>query len=154
MDDALVLRGGFVGFPLGAVTFAQPEDRRRRQLAVLVKLRGQRLVIGNGRVEIAVGLFLDQPLLQERGEAVGLGRREGRGQKNRQNAQCCFHSSHGCSLPETPFPFVTLLQNHNSSLYPTPCTVLRCRGASGFFSSLARRLAMWLSTVRVVGKAA
>ncbi len=42
---------------------------------------------------------------------------------------------------------------HRSSLYPTPWTVLIQRGWSGSGSSLPRRLAMWLSTVRVVGKA-
>jgi len=41
----------------------------------------------------------------------------------------------------------------SSSRYPTPCTVLIQRGWSGSGSSLARRLAMWLSTVRVVGNA-
>ena len=38
-----------------------------------------------------------------------------------------------------------------SSRYPTPCTVFIHRGSLGSVSTFARRLAMWLSTVRVVG---
>src|SRR5262249_7982068 len=41
-----------------------------------------------------------------------------------------------------------------SSLYPTPWTVLIQRGDSGSCSIFLRRLATWLSTVRVVGNAA
>ena len=70
-EDALVLRGGLVGFSLRAVTFAQPENRRGRELPVLVKLRGERRVSRDGRVEITIGLLLEQSLLEERGEVVG-----------------------------------------------------------------------------------
>jgi len=38
------------------------------------------------------------------------------------------------------------------NLYPTPCTVRKRWGSPGSCSILARREAMWLSTVRVVGK--
>jgi len=41
-DDALVLHDGVVGPAEFAVTFSQPENRRRRNLPVLVELRSQR----------------------------------------------------------------------------------------------------------------
>src|ERR1019366_2143543 len=62
--DALVLDDRVVGLAELAVTFSQPENRRRRNLPVLVELRGQRLVVGDGRVEVAVGLLLEQSFLQ------------------------------------------------------------------------------------------
>ena len=66
------MRGGLVGLALCAIAFAQPENRRGRHRPVLVKLRRERLVVRNGRVEIAIGLLLKQPLLQQRGQFVGL----------------------------------------------------------------------------------
>jgi len=62
-DDALVLDDRVVVPAEFAVTFAQPENRRGGDLPVAVKLRGQRLVIGDGRVEVVVGLLLEQSLL-------------------------------------------------------------------------------------------
>ena len=54
-----------------------------------------------------------------------------------------------------PFPVAPVLPvlpaAHNTSLYPTPCTVMRCRGSAGFSSSFALSESTWLSTVRVVG---
>ena len=105
------MRGGFVGFSLRAVAFAESEHRRGRELPVLVKLLGERRVILDGRVEIAIGLLLEQALLQERGEFVRLRRRERRGQKKNADAQFCFHDLNDFSLPDFVRPIVTLLQN-------------------------------------------
>src|ERR1035441_6413254 len=109
--DALVLRGGLVGPALRAVTFAQPEPRRGRELPVLVELRRERLVIGDGRVEVAIGLLLEQALLQECGEVVGLRAQHRRSQKKNSDAQFCFHNLNDASLPKFVRPIVTLLQN-------------------------------------------
>jgi hypothetical protein len=57
-DDALVLRGGFVGLSKFAIAFGLSELRRRRNFPVLVELRGDRLIILNLRVQVAICLFL------------------------------------------------------------------------------------------------
>ena len=91
-EDALVLDDGVVGPAELAVTFAQTENRGGCQLPVLVKLRDERLVIGNGRVEVAVGLLLEQPLAQ-RGTQIVCLRPQNHcpGQNNRTNEPIRFH---------------------------------------------------------------
>src|ERR1017187_165011 len=110
-EDALVLRGGLVGPALCAVTFAETEHRRGRKLAVLVKLRRERRIIGDGRVEVAAGLLLEQALLQECGEVVGLRAQHRRSQKKNSKTQFCFHNLNDSSLPKFVRPIVTLFQN-------------------------------------------
>ncbi len=105
LENALVLRGGFVRFVLHPITFAQPENRRGRQLPVFVELRRQRRIIRNRRVQIAIRLLLQQPLLQQRRKVVRLRARQVRRRQNQnrqnQTAECCFHKflNSNCQIP-------------------------------------------------------
>ena len=89
------MRGGVVGVALFAVAFAQAEDGRGGELAVLVELVGDGLVGLDGGAQVLVGLFLKQPALDGSGEVVGGGGDEGHGtQENPVNQKECLHCVH------------------------------------------------------------
>ena len=62
--DALVLNDRFVRPAEFAVAFTQSKHRGGRDLPVLVELRGERLISGNGRRGISIGFLLEQSVLQ------------------------------------------------------------------------------------------
>src|ERR1700730_3855739 len=80
-----------------------------------------------------------------------------RDQKHReQEAGAQPHSGQQCigglGLVSTDCGFLRGVQgNQRTNLYPIPCTVRKCTGLEGSFSSFWRSLRMWLSTVRVDG---
>jgi len=54
------------------VTFAQAKNRRRRQFALLVPLAVTTELIGfDGRLEVVIGLFLEETFLQRLAQRIG-----------------------------------------------------------------------------------
>ena len=72
-DDALVLGGGVIRVSLFAVTFAEAEDGGGGEFAVLIVLGDDGLVGLDGGVEVMVGFFFEERLLEGGAEIGGSG---------------------------------------------------------------------------------
>ena len=69
--DALILEDGLVGLALFAIAFAEAEDGGGGDLPVVVVLVDDGLIGLNGGVEIVIGLFFEQSLLQRLAKVIG-----------------------------------------------------------------------------------